>query len=98
MKIVHKLSNSAELVKIGAFIKAERNLLGQTRNELADASGVSLGTLERIENGHNTRVSTLFDVIGALGYDYEDALADFFADTRDYAQQRDSGEHLGEEP
>jgi len=99
VKVVHKLINENELAKVGAFIKHERELLDRTRRELAEQSGLSLGTMERIEKGRNTRWATLVDVIFALGYNYEDGLADFFADARDYhAKQRGpAGGHQGED-
>jgi transcriptional regulator with XRE-family HTH domain len=54
-------------------IRAAREALGMTREELAFKAGISFGTLERIERGQNTpRRATLAVLAEALGIPVEE--------------------------
>ena len=44
---------------IGERIKFERMMWDMTRLQLAEKSGVSVNTIERIENGENTTIDTI---------------------------------------
>jgi transcriptional regulator with XRE-family HTH domain len=53
----------------GAQIRAARGFLGWSARELADASGIALQTVQRLEKHSgvpSTRAQTLADVISAL--------------------------------
>jgi len=47
-------------------IRAARALIGMTQAELAEASGVSLPTIKRIETGADAKVSTVEALRSAL--------------------------------
>ena len=60
---------------VGQAIRAYRQRLGLSQSELASETGLDRKTVNRIERGHHSmRVSTLFDLAGALGVAPEDLL------------------------
>ena len=52
-------------------LRAIRESLGMTQNDVAGKIEVDQGQLSRFERGHDMRVSTLSRYLGALGYDLE---------------------------
>ncbi len=56
---------------IGERIKFERMMWDMTRLQLAEKSGVSVNTIERIENGENTTIDTILILAEALEIPWE---------------------------
>lgn len=50
-------------------LEGVRTQLGMTQADLAQAAGVSRMTVSRIEAGYDPRLSTLYELIRALGMD-----------------------------
>lgn len=53
--------------EIGVHLKRWRLLVGDTRARVAAASGISVGTLARLENGEGSSLSTMLAVCDTLG-------------------------------
>lgn len=55
--------------EMGARIRAARNALGLTQNELAANAGITQGSLSRIEGGHtqNPEIGTILNIATGLG-------------------------------
>ena len=59
-------------------LKAVRESLMISKTELSRKANVSLSTLNRIENGHNSSLETKIKILTALGFDpYDDFLVIF---------------------
>ena len=52
---------------INEILKTERKNAGLTQRELAEKSGISFVTINRIEGGSNPRISVLNKIFNALG-------------------------------
>jgi transcriptional regulator with XRE-family HTH domain len=52
-------------------IRAARQALGWTQNELADKAGVSARTIHAVEKGRACRQTTKRQILGALGVPWE---------------------------
>jgi transcriptional regulator with XRE-family HTH domain len=52
---------------INEILKTERKNAGLTQRELAEKSGISFVTINRIERGSNPRISVLNKIFNALG-------------------------------
>lgn len=66
MKINGTESTSLILKEIGNRIKDNRIAYPMTREQLAEKSGVSLSTIERIERGTNIGTEQLINILRAL--------------------------------
>ncbi|MCW9049155.1 MAG: helix-turn-helix domain-containing protein [Deltaproteobacteria bacterium] len=66
MKIEQLLSDETILVELGERLAQRRLELELTQAELAEQAGVSKRTLERIEAGASTQLSTLIRVLRVL--------------------------------
>ncbi len=66
MKISNQLSDDAVLSEIGQRIAQYRIRIGMTQAILAEQSGVSKRTLERIEAGASAQISTIIRLLRAL--------------------------------
>ena len=62
-------------------IRAARQALGWTQNELAERSGVSPRTIHAVEKGRSCRQATKRRILAALGVPWE-ARADYFPGVR----------------
>jgi len=70
-----KYPRPGTVVVDGKAVKALRTKQGLTRDELADKSGVSLGTIDKLEAGGPVYPSSLHAVAQALGSSYDDLRA-----------------------
>lgn len=55
-----------EFPQVGLFIRAQRRQRGWTQQELANRAGVTQPMVARIENGNNTRLTTLSRIAAAF--------------------------------
>ncbi len=62
-------------------IRAARQALGWTQNDLADRAGISARTIHAIEKGRPCRQATKRHILNALGVPWE-ARADYFTTAR----------------
>jgi ribosome-binding protein aMBF1 (putative translation factor) len=62
-------ADAAQLLKLVASIRREREALGVSLEQLAARSGIDVATLSRLESGQgfNPSISTLFRLASALG-------------------------------
>jgi transcriptional regulator with XRE-family HTH domain len=60
-------TDDAILAEMGARLRRERLDRNLTQSEVARRSGVSEKTIVKVENGHNSSVSTLIRILRALG-------------------------------
>lgn len=58
-----------ELRTIGEHLRRWRMLTGSTRQQVADAAGISEGTLARLETGHGAGLAAVLAVCRVLGID-----------------------------
>ena len=66
MKIHGTESNGYILKEIGKRIQDVRISMGITQKELAERSGVSASTMERIEKGENVKIENILNILRAL--------------------------------
>ena len=66
MKIYGTESNDYILKEFGKRIHDTRISVTMTQRELAERAGVSLSTMERIENGDNVKIENILNVMRAL--------------------------------
>ena len=69
MKIYGTESNDYILKEFGKRIQDTRISVTMTQRELAERAGVSLSTMERIENGDNVKIENILNVMRALSTD-----------------------------
>ena len=67
MKLTVRSSNEEFLREFGKRIRETRIGLDMTQNEVAKKAGVTAKTISRIENGEDLAVSTMLNVLRALG-------------------------------
>lgn len=67
MEISHSLTDPAVLAEIGARLRRHRLRHNQTQRQLADAAAVAKRTVERLEAGESTQLSSFLRVCRALG-------------------------------
>ena len=67
MKIAAHHSDDVVLGEIGARVRRLRLQRNQTQQELADEAGVSKRTVERLEAGRSTQLSSFLRVCRSLG-------------------------------
>ncbi len=67
MKISPHLTDDAVLAELGARVRRERLQRNQTQQQLAEEAGVSKRTLERLEAGESTQLSSFVRIARALG-------------------------------
>lgn len=66
MKISHLLTDEAVLAEIGERIAARRIDMQLTQAAVAEQAGIAKRTLERMEAGHSSQLSSLIRVIRVL--------------------------------
>ncbi|MDE2271066.1 MAG: helix-turn-helix domain-containing protein [Xanthomonadaceae bacterium] len=66
MKITDLLTDDAVLAELGARIAGRRLALGLTQAEVAEQAGIAKRTLERIEAGQTSQLTTLVRVLRVL--------------------------------
>lgn len=66
MKITGLLTDKAVLAELGARIAGRRLAMELTQVEVAEQAGIAKRTLERIEAGHTTQLTTLIRVLRVL--------------------------------
>lgn len=66
MKYSNEYSDSYILSLLGKNIKEYRVSINQTQNDFAAKCGISLSTLERIENGSDTKFSNIIKIMRAF--------------------------------
>lgn len=66
MKITGLLTDEAVLVELGARIAGRRLEMGLTQADTAEQAGVAKRTLERIEAGQTSQLTTLIRVLRVL--------------------------------
>lgn len=54
------------MIRIGAAVRTQRKFLGMIQNDLAQASGVSVTTIGKIERGANTTIVHLAMIADGL--------------------------------
>lgn len=62
-----ELSDTVILQRLGGRVRSYRMRMEMTQGELAERSGVSLGTIVRIESGDSVSVLLLISVLRTLG-------------------------------
>ena len=67
MKLTARSSNEEVLQVLGKRIRETRINMNMTQGEAAKKSGVTAKTISRIENGEDLAVSTMLNVLRALG-------------------------------
>ncbi|MBN2340195.1 MAG: helix-turn-helix domain-containing protein [Deltaproteobacteria bacterium] len=67
MQIDNYITPAAVLQELGRRVEWRRREIGITQQELASRCGVGKRTVERIEAGHDTQVSTLIKVMQSMG-------------------------------
>ena len=67
MKIDSNLTDSAVMLELGKRIQKQRFNLQLTQAELAEKSGVSKRTIERIESGESMQLSSFIRILRGLG-------------------------------
>lgn len=67
MKISQGHSDAFILKELGSRLASKRLNLNLTQTELAERSGVSRPTIQRMEEGSSTQLSNLLKVLRALG-------------------------------
>lgn len=68
LKITYFSSNNEILTVLGDRIKAERIASGKTQKELAENAGIAQKTLSSMETGNDVSLTTLIEVLRALGH------------------------------
>lgn len=68
MKISNEASNKAILIELGERLKAKRLSLNISQTELAQKSGLSVGTVKNIERGKNVAASALLSSLRSLDF------------------------------
>ena len=66
MKIDNNLTDSAVMLELGKRIQEQRFSLKLTQAELAEKSGVSKRTIERIESGESTQLSSFIRILRGI--------------------------------
>lgn len=66
MKIGRHQSDAAVLAEVGSRLKRRRLQRNQTQQQLADEAGVSKRTIERLESGGSTQLSSFIRICRAL--------------------------------
>ena len=66
MKIQGNENNIFLLKELGSRIKDTRIAFAQTRKDFSAKAGISLKTMERIENGENVKIENLLNVLRSL--------------------------------
>ena len=67
MKLMARSSNEEVLRELGKRIREVRIDMAMTQSEAAKKAGVTAKTISRIENGEDLAVSTMLNVLRALG-------------------------------
>ena len=67
MVITALSSNEQALRELGTRIRAARIDMPLTQAELAARAGVALSTVAKLERGEDTRLSSMLDILRALG-------------------------------
>ena len=67
MKLTARSSNEEVLQVLGKRIRETRINMDMTQSEAAKKAGVTAKTISRIENGEDLAVSTMLNVLRALG-------------------------------
>ena len=67
MKLTARSSNEEVLQVLGKRIRETRIAMDMTQGEAAKKAGVTAKTISRIENGEDLAVSTMLNVLRALG-------------------------------
>ena len=67
MKMMPYSSTSEVLAELGQRVKALRIALPATQKELAEMTNLSLKTISNLENGKDVSLSTMIEVLRALG-------------------------------
>jgi len=67
MRIDRQLSDTAVLSELGARLAHVRVEQGLQQIELAELAGIGIATLQRLEAGHEVRLTTVIRVLRALG-------------------------------
>lgn len=66
MRITGIENNQRIMVELGERLKDNRILMPLTQKEMAERAGVSLRTVERIENGENVKIENILNYLRAL--------------------------------
>lgn len=66
MKIENLLADNAVLTELGVRLSQRRIELGMSQAELADQAGMSKRTIERVEAGATTQMSTMIRILRSL--------------------------------
>ncbi|MBT4889863.1 MAG: helix-turn-helix transcriptional regulator [Rhodospirillales bacterium] len=66
MEIDNILTDETVLLELGERLSKRRLLLGLKQTELANKSGVSRSTVERVENGHSVQLTNLIRLLRGL--------------------------------
>lgn len=66
MKITRSLTDDAVLAELGARLARRRLELGLTQADVADRAGIAKRTLERVEAGQTSQLTTLVRVLRVL--------------------------------
>ena len=66
MKINNNLTDSAVLIELGKRIQEQRFALKLSQADLAEKTGVSKRTVERIESGKSTQLSSFVRILRGL--------------------------------
>lgn len=70
---------------IGEQLKTERQKLNLTQKQLAEKSGISFVSINRIENGSNPRLSVITKIFEAMGKTLQIEIKDKASDVLDVA-------------
>lgn len=68
---------------IGEQLKTERQKLNLTQKQLAEKSGISFVSINRIENGSNPRLSVITKIFEAMGKTLQIEVKDKVSDVLD---------------
>ena len=71
---IRKTIRRKEIVGFGESLKVEREKRKMTREQISNKAFVSVGTLEKIENGvtKNPSITTVIDILKALKFSKDD--------------------------
>lgn len=70
MKIDHLTPEPEMLNELGSRLAQIRKQQGMTQDELAEAAGIGIATLRRIEGGQDSQLETWLKLLKALGLTY----------------------------